>query len=153
MLEGDKGHSKFPASASHRWLNCPLSITKGSKIPEPPSSIYALEGTAAHSLAEYCIRKKKNPKKFLGKKIKKVKVTQDMIDAVGVYVKYCLKKLKAVKSSYGIEHQFFIDKTDKKVGGTIDFYFFDESTLEIVDYKHGAGIPVKAKSNKQLIKI
>ena len=146
-------HTSFPASSSHRWLNCPFSITKGNELPDPESSIYALAGTAAHSLGEYCIKKKKNPKKFIGKSITiektKIEVTEEMSEAVNVYVKYCLKRSKG-KKLFGVESKNYIAETEKRVGGTADFWVADGETLEIIDYKNGV-LEVDPHGNSQLV--
>ena len=54
-------HARLSASAAHRWIKCPGSIQlteklkKEKKIPHRSSSPSAREGTAAHSLLEWCL--------------------------------------------------------------------------------------------------
>ena len=45
-------HAKLSPSAAARWINCPGSIRLSEKVPPPPSSDYADEGTLAHAVAE-----------------------------------------------------------------------------------------------------
>ena len=49
-------HAKLSPSSSDRWLACPASILRAPETEEEASE-YALEGTAAHALAEHCLRK------------------------------------------------------------------------------------------------
>jgi hypothetical protein len=44
---GEPAHSKFSASAAHRWMRCPGSVVLSAGVPSK-SSVYADEGTAAH---------------------------------------------------------------------------------------------------------
>ena len=45
-------HSELSASGAYRWMACPGSVQLCRTVPAKPSSSYALEGTAAHELAE-----------------------------------------------------------------------------------------------------
>ena len=46
-------HSRYPASASHRWINCPGSIRLSELVKHTAeASEYAKEGTLAHAIAE-----------------------------------------------------------------------------------------------------
>ena len=47
-------HAKLSASGAERWLTCPGSIKAEESIPDK-SSKFAMEGTAAHELAELCL--------------------------------------------------------------------------------------------------
>lgn len=58
-------HSSLGASAAERWLNCPGSIAMSKGMPNK-SSIYAMEGTAAHSLGELCLRQDLSADVFAG---------------------------------------------------------------------------------------
>ena len=51
-----KGHAILSASSSDRWLHCPPS-TRLCETYEDKGSDYAAEGTDAHSLCEYKLRK------------------------------------------------------------------------------------------------
>ena len=62
-------HAKLAPSASSRWMNCPASIALEAKYPELPESEYAEEGTAAHSLAERCLRENLDAFMLIGTEI------------------------------------------------------------------------------------
>ena len=49
-------HALLSASSSHRWLNCPPSARLCEKY-EDTGSEYAQEGTDAHSLCEYKLKR------------------------------------------------------------------------------------------------
>ena len=44
-------HSKLSPSTSHRWLACPASVKMEEGYPDS-TSVFAVEGTNAHKLAE-----------------------------------------------------------------------------------------------------
>lgn len=56
-----KAHAVLSASASHRWLHCPPSA-RLCETYEDKGSDYAAEGTDAHELCEYKLRKALNMK-------------------------------------------------------------------------------------------
>ena len=49
-------HALLSASSSHRWLNCPPSVRLCDGIADRGSE-YAREGTDAHSLCEYKLKR------------------------------------------------------------------------------------------------
>ena len=155
-------HSKLGASSASRWLNCPGSVKLSATVPPQPSSEYALEGTAAHKLAEICIVKNKKPEDFISKEIELVddeqlkegkkqityEVTEDMAEAVEVYVDYVRKQ----RGELNIEMRFDLSHIEPGMFGTNDACVYDKllGMLEVIDYKHGAGIAVSPVENMQL---
>ena len=60
-------HAELSASGSKQWMNCPGSVAAEARNPSPRgSSIFAMEGTAAHLLCELYTRDNIRPKEFLG---------------------------------------------------------------------------------------
>lgn len=45
-------HARLSPSASERWISCPASVQLSERLPTPPDSVYAREGTCAHALAD-----------------------------------------------------------------------------------------------------
>lgn len=63
-------HAKLSASGSKQWINCPASIAAEALNPNPRgSSIFAMEGTAAHLLCEIYTSEGVHPEEFLGETI------------------------------------------------------------------------------------
>lgn len=150
-----KAHSSIGASSAYRWMACPGSVTLSQGIV-PRSSEYALEGTAAHQLAEQCLVEEFNPSYFLGSNMViskdgatiEVPVTQEMVDAVKVYVDY-IRENDTFHTL--IEHRFHLKELHSDLYGTADCvqFFEDTKVLRVIDYKHGMGIAVEAEGNKQ----
>ena len=53
-------HARLSASGAKKWLNCPLSVKLEEKIPNE-DTVYAQEGTKAHEIGEYKIKRAINP--------------------------------------------------------------------------------------------
>lgn len=49
-------HARLSASGSKRWINCHGSPGLEAKMGKSPSSIFGQQGTAAHHLADYCLK-------------------------------------------------------------------------------------------------
>jgi len=63
-------HAKLSASGSKQWMNCPGSVMAEARNPNPRgSSIFAMEGTAAHLLCELYAGEGIAPEEFLGETI------------------------------------------------------------------------------------
>lgn len=150
-----KAHSTIGASSAYRWMTCPGSVKLAEGIV-PRSSDYALEGTAAHQLAESCLVDEHDPACFLGANmvindhdtIVEVPVTQDMVDAVQVYVDY-IRENDTFQTL--IEHRFHLASLHPHLFGTADCvqFFDDTKILRVIDYKHGQGLAVEADNNPQ----
>lgn len=156
-------HSPIGASGMSRWSKCPGSVRESRGL-ESRSSKEALEGTAAHTLAERCLSEEVTPHSQIGKEIavgngdsiRLVQVTQDMADAVEVYVDFVAENVpQAIRHSpnFLVEHSFDLGALHQGLFGTADLVVFypDEKKLMVVDYKHGVGVPVEVKDNPQLM--
>jgi hypothetical protein len=160
MSESEKpAHSRFGGSKAERWMNCAGAPALCDTVPQIPSSKYAVEGTAAHSVGEGCLRENTDAEEYLGRQIEAgdttVLVTKEMAAAVQIY-------LDAVRLAYGehekcvllIEEKFVFDiaSADKdEVFGANDAMVYNPGSkkLTVFDYKHGIG-EVEAENNKQL---
>jgi hypothetical protein len=150
-----KAHSSIGASSAYRWMRCAGSVVLSEGVPNR-SSEYALEGTAAHQLAETCLVDEHDAKFFVGQKqvitegntIHEIEVTAEMAEAVQVYLDFIregspFETLPEVK--------FHLKDLHPDLYGTADCvqYFEDTKTLRVTDYKHGQGLPVEAEGNPQ----
>lgn len=167
-------HSKIGASSMERWAACPGSVVLSEGI-ESRSSVYAVEGTAAHALAEDTLLNKGpggDVSAWIGQHFwfddhgekKSVLVDEEMADAVQTYVNHIQKLVvDAAGNALGepgdgptsvshIEHRFDLSHLHPGLFGTSDYVLWEPraKTLHVVDYKHGAGKPVHVKGNPQL---
>lgn len=152
IVVAEKSHSELGASVAKRWMECPGSVQLTRGMPNE-SSIFAEEGTAAHALAELCLRKGVAPDFYVGTTIEGIEVTDEMAEHVAVYVNHCLVFDDLVMATF-IEKKFTLGALHPPgpMFGTADFVAYDERdrTLHIVDLKYGQGVVVEAKGNPQL---
>lgn len=137
-------------------MACPGSINLSRTLPHAGgsgTSIYAAEGTAAHALAEVCLRKEQDPNVFIGVSFNGVEVTEDMADFVRIFVDYCNVIGEPAERRW-VEHRFNLGALNPPgpMFGTADFVAYDLNTreLEVVDLKFGVGVVVQVEGNKQL---
>lgn len=137
-------HAKLSASGSARWLNCPGSVKAESEFKDLGSS-FAQEGTAAHELADLCLKNNHDPQSYYLNTIESVVVEQEMIDNIQGYISF-------VKSFSG-EH-FYEQRVDFSTWvpegfGTSDAIVIQKDTVHVIDLKYGRGVPVDAENNTQ----
>jgi hypothetical protein len=149
-------HSRFGGSSADRWLSCPGSTALIATVPPRPDSAYAAEGTAAHELARLCLVKDQHPTLYLGETLEGFVVTQEMCDAVVVYLNAVdTEKARTKTAELYVEQGFVLQidsAADDEVFGTNDamVYHPSEGRLVVFDYKHGVGVSVSAEDNAQL---
>lgn len=161
-------HSVLGASSSHRWMKCAGSVRLSADQPDT-SSIYAMEGTAAHEVAEQCLRDGVDADLYIGQTIHVVdqsdpsgetqvpiEVTADMVEAVQVYLDY----IRETAGSLDLHIEVRVSLADVKpedvdvdMFGTVDCAFYDEDErhLHVNDYKHGRGTVVEVPGNTQCL--
>lgn len=150
-------HAILSASASHRWLTCPGSIRMSVGMPRSSSS-YAMEGTAAHKLADQKLRDGGDALEALGDVIQvegaAFPVTEEMAVAVQVYLDLVRKEMKLAGkgAELMVENKFKLDWLYPGLYGTNDAMIcqpFGKAT--IIDFKFGSGVAVEVKDNPQLL--
>jgi hypothetical protein len=149
-------HAELSASSAERWMTCAGSVALSRGVPRVGSK-FAAEGTAAHALAAYCLAEGEKPQDYLGKTALvedyEIVFDEELVAAVEEYVHYIVSTERA--GDEGTMEQSFTEALKRlhpKFGGSTDYvrYRASEGLLEIVDYKHGAGVPVDVDDNKQL---
>lgn len=145
-------HSKFSPSAAHRILACTPSLLLEQQYPKETSN-YAAEGTAAHDLGEYKLKK---ALKIHSKKPTSEYDSDEMDEMTDIYVEYCLGLMEKVKEKCKdpqilIEQK--LDFSDYVEGGfgTGDLVVVGDKELHVVDLKYGKGIIVSAEKNPQMM--
>ena len=154
-------HALLSASGAHRWLECTPSAKLESQF-ENTSSVYAEEGTAAHSLAELVTRY------WLGmideatyeNKLENFKKTEkyytaSMLEYATDYAKLIYNKLEESRSICEdafaeLEVRVDFSKYVPKGFGTSDCIIVEDDTLEVIDFKYGKGHKVSAEDNPQM---
>lgn len=146
-------HALLSASSSHRWLNCPPSARLGENY-EDKSSAFAAEGTDAHELCEYKLRK------ALGEECKDPTenltwYNEEMEECATGYASYVMELLSEAKKKCSdpavlVEQRIDYSRYVKDGFGTGDCVIIADGTLNIVDYKHGKGVEVSAVENPQM---
>ena len=149
-------HALLSASSSHRWLHCPPSARLCESY-EDKGSDFAAEGTDAHTLCEYKLRC------ALGEDLSDIAdirdntyYSEEMEDCADNYASFILELVETAKLNCPdpkvlIEQRLDFSKYVKNGFGTGDCVVIADSTLHIVDYKHGQGILVEANENPQLM--
>lgn len=148
-----KGHAVLSASSSERWLHCPPSARLCESY-EDKSSDYAAEGTDAHELCEYKLRKAlgmeaQDPTENL------TWFNEEMSDCANGYAAYVLEQVEAAKQTCAdpvvlIEQRVDFSRWVESGYGTADCIIIADGTLQIIDYKHGLGVLVSAEENPQM---
>lgn len=146
-------HALLSASSSHRWLNCPPSA-RLSENYEDKSSDFAAEGTDAHELCEYKLKKAlgqraENPTENL------IWYNEEMEECASGYSEYVMELIAQAKKNCAdpvvlIEQRLDYSKYVTDGFGTGDCVIIADGTLNIVDYKHGKGVEVSALDNPQM---
>ena len=148
-----KGHALLSASSSERWLHCPPSARLCESYDDKGSD-YAAEGTDAHTLCEYKLRRAmgmetEDPTENL------TWFNEEMADCATGYATYVLEQVEAAKQTCAdpvvmIEQRVDFSRWVASGFGTADCLIIADGTLKIIDYKHGRGIMVDATENPQM---
>lgn len=148
-----KGHAVLSASSSNRWLHCPPSARLCESYDDRGSN-YAAEGTDAHELCEYKLRRAldmeaNDPTENL------TWFSAEMADCASSYAAYILELVKAAKQTCAdpvvlVEQRVDFSRWVKSGFGTADCIIIADGILQVCDYKHGMGILVSAEKNPQM---
>lgn len=145
-------HALLSASSAHRWLHCPPSAKLTAGVADSPSEA-ALQGTAAHALAEHKLRRalKQQSKRPVSKY-----EDDEMNTHTDDYVSYVLEQYeqaKQVTSGAVIYIEQHLDFSHVVPGGfgTGDCLIVADGTLHVIDLKYGLGVLVEAEWNPQLM--
>lgn len=153
-------HSQFAPSGAKTWLLCPASIKLNATLPPSKAGKPALEGTAMHTIAEMHLRGTKNLGSWtyddfvdvhdLGEIIP-VRVTEGMLEAVGVYVDYVMDQAIDLGAAPAIERRVSLESYGlPEVYGTADLILDGVIHLN-ADFKGGVQVSVDAEDNPQIM--
>lgn len=151
-------HALLSASSSKQWLNCPPSARLQEQFPNE-SSVYAAEGTFAHEVCEYKIRK------YLKERVKRPQseeyYTEEIDQITDVYAEFVISIIEEMKRN-GCEPLVMVEERVDYTHiapsgfGTADMLIVgkDENgngVLHIADFKTGQGVFVEADHNSQMM--
>ena len=144
-------HSIFSPSASHRVLSCPPSLMLCARAADQTSP-YAIEGSCAHELCAYLVEK------ALGRNVRDPTENLDYYNAemqscAESYASFVMEEYAKAKASCPdtrvfVEQRVDISRWVPGCGGTADCIILSDGTVEVIDYKHGVGVPVSASSEE-----
>lgn len=147
-------HSPVGPSAAERWLNCPGSVLATLDI-EDTSSEFAIAGTAAHTVTEWCREQGNRAETYLGVEVPvwvnddrtdMIECDQEMVDAVNYFLDY----VEQFHGDIYVEEKVSYTNWVQGGFGTSDDMRVTEDRCVVTDFKYGKGIQVYAKDNPQL---
>lgn len=145
-------HALLSASSAHRWLHCPPSALATDGVADAPSDA-ALQGTAAHALAEYKLLR------FLKRRAKRPTskwIDEEMEGHTDDYVGFVAEHLRSAREhcpdpQVYVEQRLDYSHLAPGGFGTGDCVIVAEPTLQVVDLKYGMGVEVSPVENPQLM--
>lgn len=151
------GHAELSPSAAERWLSCPASV-RLSKTAPPTESVYAREGTLAHTRAEleaarsFGLIEEAEYKRRLGQWTESVPDAHDRDDMARAAVGYVelLTEIVDSEPSARLLLEKRVNTGVPRCWGTADAIVASPEHLTVVDYKYGQGVRVDAEDNPQL---
>ena len=144
-------HALLTASGSKRWLSCPPSARLEATFTDKETTA-AAEGTAAHALAEYKI---KRALRYFCKRPVSEFEDEVMDQATDDYAAFILEQMAEMRKA-GAEPTVMVetrlDFSDWVPDGfgTGDCIIIGGDTLHLGDLKSGAGVLVEAEGNSQM---
>lgn len=153
-------HSPYGASVASRWMNCPGSVAMSRDIVERDTP-YAIEGSAAHVLAEAWLTRGDEAAELLNAVTvfrkdgthEMVPVTPEMRDHVRLYVAEVRRQLAEYGARLLVEQRFDLAEMHPPppgMWGTADAVIVGPRALGVVDLKYGVGVLVEVRDNPQL---
>ena len=147
-------HSPVGPSAATRWMHCPGSVLATIDL-EDVSSSFAIEGTAGHTVTEWCRERGHHADEYLGvmvpvwvneKRTDLIECNQEMVDAVNVFLDY----VDQFDGDIYVEEKVSYEQWVIGGFGTSDDMRVTNKRCVVTDFKYGKGIQVYAEDNAQL---
>lgn len=171
-----RAHSKLGPSAASRWMKCPGSVLMSEGQPNK-STVFALEGTAAHEFNEFIMSNGYDPRDwkdgvvdleaankedmFLGSQASHLVDRQRYFEIDEEMVEGCEITLDVVEKYYSrvdgdelmLETRLDMSWVHPKLFGTGDILIYKRRTKQLIvlDYKYGSGHVVEVADNPQVL--
>lgn len=152
-------HSRFSASAAHRWFYCPGSIPAIETLPvsdQDTSSEAAKEGTALHAVLEHCLKNDLNASEVKrleyndhGKTCT-IEPNDEQHEAVQKVLDHIRSFEGAITSETRVTYGYQIGADPKEAFGTSDAFILNGTTVRVYDAKFGRNY-VEPAENLQMI--
>ena len=146
-------HALLAPSSSERWINCPPSA-KENAVQQDTSSSYAQQGTDAHTLCEYKV------KKALGHRVRDptedlTYFDEEMAECSDAYCEFVMEQVETAKQNCSdplvlVEQRLDFTRWVSESFGTADCIIVADGMLTVIDFKYGLGILVEAEENPQM---
>lgn len=152
-------HALLGASDSASWLHCPQYLAMKQMFPARTSA-YAEAGRLAHAIAEYKARSyfiDPIGQRAYNAQLKKLKCDPAYDPAMEEATELYLDTLKEHAMSFPakpfVALEVKVDYSEYAPGGfgTADCMMIGEDRVHVFDYKNGAGVPVSAEWNSQMM--
>lgn len=168
-------HALLAPSASKRWMACPPSARIESLLPEK-DTVYSREGTIAHSVAEFMLRRYRDRHLLPASDIWQEQQAwgeeewinlaseatlqgfdfKEIVETVHEnYVRVVMEDYLTAQAQFS-DTQLFVE-APLKLGafipegfGSSDAVIIYNQTLQVYDLKYGKGVRVSAKDNPQM---
>jgi hypothetical protein len=151
-------HALLSASSSKQWLHCPPSVRLQESFPNE-SSVYAEEGTFAHEICEYKVRK------YLHERVKRPQSeefdTEEIEQITDVYAEFVISIIEQMRENDCEPLAFVEERVDyshiaPSGFGTADMLIIGKDAdgrglLHVCDFKTGKGVFVDAGHNSQMM--
>ena len=150
-------HAVLSASSSKQWIHCPPSARLQEPFPND-SSVFAEEGTWAHELCEYKVKKYLHERK---KRPQSEFYTEEIEQATDIYAEFVISIIEGMMRN-GVEPLCFVEERldfsniVPEGFGTGDMIILGKDEqgrglIHICDYKNGKGVFVDAHENSQMM--
>lgn len=175
QAHGDRKHSKLGPSAAHRWMHCTGSVAMTRNI-ENKSTVFSLEGTAAHEFVEFILSTGRDPRdweggvvdlqaKTTGEKFiadmaelddrqRYFEIDADMCEGVELVQEVLAKHYSPDDGDVlMLETRLDMSWIHPALFGTGDIIVYKPKTkhLIVLDFKYGKGVAVDVEDNEQVL--
>lgn len=156
-------HARLSPSSSDRWISCPASVRAAERLTqvEEVESVYAREGTLAHTLGE--LRAGRHfglisEADFLAAHGQwQADVEAEMPEGTAEEMEKHIVGYVELIAQLAAQHPHSVVFLEQRMPtgvpeswGTSDAVVVSPQRIDVVDLKYGAGIPVNAAGNSQL---